>query len=80
MLSFTFGCGVMIEREEDDSPRQGLGHRGCGALSSRAQSETTVRDARATVRKIPERTDAMVGTRAQKKRRLREGPAFVFRF
>ena len=38
------------------------------------------RDARATVRKIPERTDAMVGTRTQKKRRLREGPAFVFRF
>ena len=52
-------------------------YRGRGALAPRAQSETTGRDARATVRKIPERTDAVVGTRSQKKRRPREGPAFV---
>ena len=42
-------------------------YRGCAALVSSAQSDTTVRDAWATVRKIPERTDAVVGTRAQKK-------------
>ena len=52
-------------------------YRGCAALVSSAQSDTTVRDAWATVRKIPERTDAVVGTRSQKKRRPREGPAFV---
>ena len=56
----------MIEREADDSPRQGLGSPRTRGPGTEGAELNRRRDARATVRKIPERTDAMVGTRAQK--------------
>ena len=66
----------MIERKEEYSPRQGLGHRGRGALAPRAQSETTGGTP------VPRSGKNRRGGRnpLAKKRRLREEPAFGFPF
>ena len=70
----------MLEREKDDSPRQGLGSPRTRSPSTEGAEQNRRREARAAVRKIPERTDAVVGTRAQKNAGPVRSRRLVFRF